>query len=115
MDARIYSELQTEIVKDLTLELQNTTGFSPEILAVKVKNAIREVMVQRNYSATTYTEKQIYDDLRNYYSVIINVARYDYNQIGAEGEQSHSENGIARSYVKRDDLFKGVYAFVKVL
>lgn len=115
MTASNYSELQTEIVKDLTLELQNTTGFDSEILAVKVKNAIREVIMQRNYAATSYTESQIIADLQNYYSVIVNIARYDYNQIGAEGEQQHSENGIARSYVKREDLFKGVHAFVKVL
>lgn len=115
MNARIYSDLQNEIIADLTAELRGSNGFNVEILAIKVKNAIREVIVQRNYSATKYSEEQIKEDLRQFYAVITNVARYDYNQIGAEGEQSHSENGIARSYVKREDLFKSVYPFVKFL
>lgn len=107
--------LINEIVEELTIELKNDATFDADILTIKVKNAIKEVRMKRNYVATSYTEKQIAEDLNNYYSVIKNVALYDYNQIGAEGEQSHSENSVSRSWVSRDDLFKGVHAFVKVL
>lgn len=107
--------LINEIVEELTIELKNDATFDADILMIKVKNAIKEVKMKRNYVATSYTENQIADDLNNYYSVIKNVALYDYNQIGAEGEQSHSENSVSRSWVSRDDLFKGVHAFVKVL
>lgn len=106
--------LQDEIVAELTVELQDEPTFNVNILAIKVKNAIREVKMKRNYQATSYTDEQIEKDLYNYFSVIKSVALYDYNQIGAEGEQSHSENSVSRTWVDRDDLFKGVHAFVKV-
>lgn len=106
--------LQDEIVAELTVELQDEPTFNANILATKVRNAIREVKMKRNYQATSYTDEQVEKDLYNYFSVIKSVALYDYNQIGAEGEQSHSENSISRTWVDRDDLFKGVHAFVKV-
>ena len=106
--------LEDEIVAELTVELQDEPTFNVNILAIKVKNAIREVKMKRNYQAASYTDEQIEKDLYNYFSVIKSVALYDYNQIGAEGEQSHSENSISRTWVDRDDLFKGVHAFVKV-
>lgn len=106
--------LQDEIVAELTVELQDEPTFNVNILATKVRNAIREVKMKRNYQATSYTDEQVEKDLYNYFSVIKSVALYDYNQIGAEGEQSHSENSISRTWVDRDDLFKGVHAFVKV-
>jgi hypothetical protein len=53
-------------------------------------------------------------DLENYYSVIRSVALYDYNQRGAEGQVSHDENSIGRTWVDRDKLFNGVVAFVKI-
>lgn len=109
------SVIESEIVNDLTTELEGEDGFNANILANKVKLAVREVMSKRNYSATTWNDEKILDDLYNFYSVIENVARYDYNQIGVEGESSHSENGISRSYVDRDTLFKGVHAFVGVI
>ncbi len=107
--------LENEILMDLTAEFCGEETFKQEILAVKVKLAVKELIAKRNYSASTYTEDQILDDLYNYYATISNVARYDYNQLGAEGEKAHSENGVSRTYVDRDELFKGVHAFVKII
>lgn len=107
--------IEEEIIEELTTLLQGDPMFNPEVLTVKVKNAIREMKMKRNYVATSYTDEQIEVDLYNYFSVIESVALYDYNQIGAEGEQSHSENSTSRTWVNRDELFKGVHAFVKVL
>lgn len=108
-------ELTQEIIEDLTIELGNEPDFNSEVLAVKVKNVIREVMQRRNYGATTFDDYMIAKDLYNYYSIIHDVALYDYNKIGAEGESSHSENGISRHYVERDKLLGDVYSFVSVL
>ena len=110
-----FTELQNEIVDDLTIELKDDADFNADKLANKVKLAIREVISKRNYTATSYTEDMILADLYNYYSMITNVARYDYNQIGVEGQSSHSEGGINRTWVNRDELFKGLTAFVDVL
>lgn len=109
------SALEQEILMDLTQELSGEETFDQAILAVKIKLAVREVMAKRNYSATTWNEDKVLADLTTYYSIISNIARYDYNQLGAEGESSHSENGVSRSYVNRDELFKGVHAFVKII
>lgn len=115
MDEAMSVGLEKEIITELTIELHGEPTFNADILAIKVRNAIRELKMKRNYSATSFSETDIEKDLYNYYSTIVNVARYDYNQLGAEGESSHSENSVSRSWVDRDDLFRGVHAFVKVL
>lgn len=108
--------LEQEIVSDLAEELEVAdTAFSPNLLAVKVRGAIREVRMRRNYVATSMSEAQIQEDLRNYYSTIRNLALYDYSQAGAPFESSHSENSTSRTWTSRDDLLKGVHAFVKLL
>lgn len=108
-------ELLFMVVDDLTIELHDEPDFNADILMVKVKNAIRDVKLKRNYRATSYTEEQIANDLQNYYSTIVNVARYDYNQIGAEGQSQHNENDVSRTWVDRDRLFSDVIPFIRVL
>lgn len=109
------SAIEAEIINDLTMELCEEESFNKAVLAVKVKLAVKDVIARRNYGATSWNENKILSDLENYYSTIANIARYDYNQLGAEGESAHTENGIARSYVDRDSLFKGVHAFVGII
>lgn len=109
------SLLQAEIVNELTVELSGEPTFAAEILELKVKNAIRDVMTARNYSATSKTDEQIIVDLYGYYSTIVNLARYDYNQIGAEGQSQHTENSVSRTWVDRNSILRSVNAFVKIL
>lgn len=109
-------ELTTEVISDLTTELSSEPGFDSNVLAVKVKNVIKEVIARRNYKVTTFTDDEIATDLNfYYYATIHDLALYDYNKIGAEGESSHSENGISRHYVDRDKLLGSVYSFVDCL
>lgn len=115
MDEAMNVGLEQEIIAELTIELSGEPTFNADVLAVKVRNAIREVKMKRNYTATSYTDKQIEQDLYNYYSTIKNIALYDFAQIGAPFESNHSENSINRTWISRDDLLKGVHAFVKVL
>lgn len=107
--------LQEELIADLATELKNDEALDLDILKAKVVCAIREVKLMRNYGATSYTDKQIQEDLYNFYSIIKRVALYDYNQIGAEGEKSHNENSVSRTWEDRSKLFNGVHAFVKIL
>ena len=44
-----------------------------------------------------------------YYSNIEDVARYDYNKVGAEGQSSYSADGTKIDYIDRNSLFYGVY------
>ena len=99
--------MQTEIISELTVELQNETDFNADLLKAKVKNAIREVQTARNYPST-YTEAQIEKDTVRYFSQIKSIALFDYNQIGAEGQTQYSADGESIHYVDRNKLFYGV-------
>ena len=103
-----------EIIDDLTVELSGEAGFSAKILEQKVRNATREVMLHRNYRATM-DDTAIAADMQKYYSIIRNVALFDYNMTGAEFQEIHTENGVTRNYPDRDRLFLGVIPFAKVV
>lgn len=107
MDALISMGLQEELIADLTIELENEDSFDASILTQKIVNAIREVKNIRRYPSY-YSDNQIEKDLYRHYSIIRMVALFDYNWRGADGEKSHTENGVSRSYVDRKTLFNGV-------
>lgn len=106
--------LQNEISTDLIIELGIKDNAEISALNIKVKNAIREVKRARNYP-NHYTQEMINKDLENYYSNIKEIALYDYNQIGAEGETSHSENGTSRTWKDRKECFNGIYPFIRTI
>ena len=93
-----------EIYNDLLLELDLTEERDKIILKSKVRNAVNEVKNKSNYPSH-YTDSMILDDMDSKRYVLRNVALYDYNMVGAEFQNSHSENGISRSYSERDKLF----------
>lgn len=103
--------LRNEISTDLITELGIKDNAEISALNVKVKNAIREVKRARNYPSH-YTNEMISNDMENYYSNIKDIALYDYNQIGAEGQTSHSENGTSRTWKDRKECFNGIIPFV---
>lgn len=109
-------KLINEIAEMLQIELKSDPDFSMEVLMVKIKKAIKDVRKRRNYKASSFDEEEIAKDLyENYFSIIYDVALFDYGQIGAFGELQHSENGILRSYQNRDRLFADVTPFVEFL
>lgn len=98
-----------EIIAELTTELQiaDPHMFNAELLGVKVRAAYRDVRGARRYPKS-YTEAMIEDDMQKYYSNVLALARYDYNQVGAEGQKSYHEDGVTVHYVDRDVFFYGV-------
>ena len=104
-----------EIIDDLTVELSGDAGFSAAILEQKVRNAAREVKLHRNYGATSMDETAIASDMQRFYSTIRAVALYDYNQVGIEYQEIHTENGVTRNYIERNKLFAGVVPFAGVI
>ena len=115
IDSGITVGLEQEIFADLYAELSvSDENFNETLLLSKVRNAMREVKRARNYPKT-YSESQIEQDMYDYFSNIRNIALYDYNQIGAEGQSSSGENGTSRSYVDRDKYFFGICPFARVL
>ena len=103
--------LLNEILEDLGKELALSEG-DPKIatLISKIKNAIREIRSKRNYPEH-FTEEQIVKDLQKHYSNIRELALYDFNQFGAEGQTSHNENGTNRTWKNRNDCLMGVIAY----
>lgn len=109
------AELREEVVTDLAEELNIVEGsnFSRELLNVKVRQAIREVKSARNYPSS-YPSEKIEEDMLQYYDNIRQIALYDYNLVGNEGQSSSAENGISRHYVDRNNLFRGITPIARV-
>lgn len=106
---------ETELNTDLAAEITGSgLEVLTDVLAVKVKAVVRELLSIRNYELSGMTDEEVEADIERYYTQCMNVARYDYNQLGAEGEDSHSENGISRKYVERGRLWAGVVPFARV-
>lgn len=114
-DIKTVEDLIEKVLASLGPEIQAADpAYNADILRGNVENAISELRLRRNYTASSMTEEQIIADMaNNYSSVIRNVAAADYAKRGAYGEISHSENGVSRSYHDRDDLFRSVHAFVQ--
>lgn len=113
MDDTMQLSLQDELIADLTTELQSQPTFSDSTIKQKVVNAIREVKNARKYPSY-YTDDVIAKDLNNYYMNIRSIALYDFAQIGAPFEESHSENSVSRSWMERAKLFNGVIPISKI-
>lgn len=108
------AELEGELFEDLysELEIEEDDETSAVQLKSKIKNAIREVKSARRYPES-YTDDDIISDLYNYYGNIHNLALYDYNQIGVEGQTGHNENGTSRTYKNRSDCLLGVVSMCR--
>lgn len=79
-----------------------------------IEQAKKEIIASRMYPET-YSEKDILSDLERFENNIVDLAVYDRSQAGEAYMESYSENGVSRSWKNREDLFFGVYPFVKVL
>jgi len=109
------SSLKTHIASLLTAELMKEDNFNENLLNSKVELAIRDVMAKREYGNSHYTDAKILDELSTrYFSTITRLARYDYNQTGAEEQKNHSENSVSRTWYDRNKLLSDVHAFVKI-
>ena len=98
-----------EIFNDLKEQIEEE--ISDKMIASKLKNAIREVKRARNYPED-YTQSMIEEDMEAYYSNILSLALYDINQIGGEGEKSHSDSGTSRTWKDRKECFDGISSIV---
>ncbi len=110
------NEICTEIFENLKIEILADEAqadiLSENLLKSKIEGAYREVMRARRYPKA-WTEAQIEEDMKDYYSNVENIARYDYNAVGSEGLSSYSADGTSIHYKDRDKLFYGVYPFAR--
>lgn len=52
---------------------------------------------------------------KKYENVQLDLALYMYNLRGAEGETSHSENGIGRSFISEEEILRVIKPYAKVV
>lgn len=109
------SEMQAEIVADLTTELQDMPSFSAEVLAIKVKDAIYDVKEKRGYAEAGYDDDMIEEDIVRFYPQIKSLAQYDYLIRGADGESYHYEGGTNRTWIDRRRLYNGIVPLASVV
>lgn len=111
-----YAEIDmvNEVIDDLTVELQATDDqFNASLLSSKVVGAYRDVVGTRRYPSH-YTEDDIIADMEQFYHTVRELALYDYNQIGMEGQTRNGENEVVRTFVRRSSLFNGVIPLTHV-
>lgn len=99
---------------------QNIVTFpSNPKLEVKIDDLIEKAKQDiRNYRhyPDYYTEQQIEDDLTGkYHNTLIDLVLFDFSVEGADYETSHNENGVNRTFVKRESILGKVVPFVNVL
>lgn len=113
-DDMTIDELVQDIVEDFVDDgvIKDEESQKRQI-KVKVKNAINEVKLRRSYPSS-FSDKDISNDLESLRSNIYALALYDYNQIGAEGQTSHSSSGTSRTWKSRDECLNGVFAWAGI-
>ena len=108
------ANFEQNIVDALTLEMSTEPTFNANVVASKVSAVVRELIQRRRYISLGMSDEYILKDIENYYPQVLNVARFDFNTIGAEGEERHTENGIDRTFTERGKLWSGVVPLSRV-
>lgn len=108
------SNFEQNIKDALALELSGDPTYNASVVASKVSAVVRELVQRRRYISAGMSEEAIAKDIEMYYPQVLNVARYDFNTIGAEGQERHTENGIDRTFLERGKLWAGVVPISRV-
>ena len=89
------NELTQKLIQKIRLRGLDVT---PEEASDEIQNALLEYYNDRHY---TPTDEKPYEDV--YSGIIIQLAISSISKYGAEGEVSHSEGGVSRSYDNASD------------
>lgn len=120
MGADVSMQMIKESIVENTLIYFETTGesISDEFLLLLVDSLVDEYKSKRNYPGY-FTEEQIEADVaaylnrkKTYFATKVIPAMV--GKIGAEGQVSHSENGISRTW-ETDAWFSDVIPYCEVL
>ena len=106
MDSTTFNE----ILDSLKILLGVTEEGDVAILTEILKDAIAEIRDARHYPSDMLAS-DIEADMLKYISNIKKQTKYDYNQVGAEMQASHNENGVSRTYQDRRKCFDGVVPY----
>lgn len=91
--------------------IKNDDGISSDIvifdkdttkLELLIERDKEECISQRHYKG--YTEEMIEKDFKQFEFVLVELVDYDLEQNGASFSESVSENGISRTWIKRESI-----------
>ena len=96
--------MEAEILQDIIIYLGDEVGEADKpLLLILINRAIRKVCAKRY--PWGYTDKEKDMAVERYRDTIFEAAVYYWAKQGADGESSHSENGISRSYQNEADIY----------
>ena len=104
------SETIIAILESLKITLDVTETKDIAILTEIHNDTISEIKDARKYPSDM-DASEIEEDMLRYISNIKKLTKYDFAMVGAEGQKSHSENGVARAYEDRRKCFDGVVPY----
>lgn len=106
--------METDILADVMTYLDDeVTESDKPVLLILINRAIRKVCMRRYPFG--YTDEQKDTAVKQYRATIFEAAIYYWAKQGADGESSHSENSISRTYESEDSVFFDITPMVKVL
>lgn len=106
--------MEAEILNDVITYLGDEVSEADNpVLLILINRAIRKVCAKRYPFG--YTEQEKEAAVARYREAILSAAVYYWAKQGADGENSHSENGISRSYQNEDDIYFDIVPMVKIL
>ena len=110
-----FEEMQAEIADELKIELPQSMGVVPsdDVINLKVKDAIREAIKERNYPES-YTDEMILADLARLYANVKAKAYFKCVTVGGEYQASISDNGISRTFSEYEKLSNGILPIARV-
>ena len=107
---RIKIQLREFHIENVETEDEKIVFDKPEnnpFIEEKILKATQDVANCRRYPKS-YTTEKIENDLKEYENVIIDLVMYDLIKEGGEYQDSSSENGTSRGWVKRETLMRDV-------
>ena len=104
---KLNSDLAKAVYENIVIDIEPKRESDYAALAIKVSNAEREIKRVRQYPSS-WTEDMIAEDMYNFYTNLYDLAMYDFNIRGAEGQIQVNENGESRTWVNRKTLLNGV-------
>ena len=108
MDSTTFNEILESLETLLGVTKEGDIAILTEIL----NDAIAEIKEARHYPSEM-SASDIEADMLKYITNIKKLSKYDYNQVGAELQTTHNENGVNRSYSDRRKCFDGVVPYCR--
>lgn len=91
-------ETLTTTVQNKALAYITETGETMSVFPLSIVDFVVEYAINESHFPSDYTDEQIGTRLSKCVSALAMACIEVYSRTGAEGEKTHSENGISRQY-----------------